>query len=322
VQSPGLTAYGLESDLSAVYAFKAAVAGTMPGIYAEDITINLIISLGGGLDPITPRFPTDEPTMKPVSLFGGDDDGGANVYYDDDYVAPSMQPSARRRRLSTDDDAAVVAHFKDYDSMERELFLGTTPENPTGIAVNYNVTLPIQRLGYNDPDLCFAVLSAQLVDSIASGNFTALIQEEAVNNGVDSILGSASTSSSDYAGLAYVRIATSLVTSPPSSYPTSTPSQPTTTPTSGPTKPPPIRPVYFEIVAGLVLTSVALGLFYVTSIILGIVRVDNVAVPKSEKKSNADHISFDSPALEMQLWSDDSKDDAQLFNLDKAHIAV
>jgi hypothetical protein len=257
--------------------------------------------------------------MKPVG-FGADDDGGAVVYYDD-YVAPSTEPTARRRRLSAaDDDAAVVAHFKDYDSMERELFLGTTPENPTGIAVNYNVTLPIQRLGYNDPDLCFAVLSAQLVDSIASGNFTALIQAEAVNNGVDAILGSASTSSSDYAGLGYVRIATSLVTSPPSSYPTSTPSQPTTTPTSGPTKPPPPRPVYFEIVAGLVLTSVALGLFYTTSIILGLVRVDNVAVPKPEKKD--DHISFDSPALEMQLWSDDSKDDAQLFNIDKAHIAV
>lgn len=321
MQSPGLTAYGLESDLSAVYAFKAAVAGTMPGIYPEDITINLIISLGGGLDPITPKFPTDEPTMKPVS-FGGDDDGGANVvYYDDDYVSPSMEPTAERRRLSTeDDDAAVMAHFKDYDTMERELFLGTTPENPTGIAVNYNVTLAIQRLGYNDPDECFAVLSLQLTDSIASGNFTALIQEEAVNNGVSSILGSASTSASDYAGLGYVRIATSLVTSPPSSYPTSTPSRPTTTPTSGPTKTPPPRPVYFEIVAGLVLTSVALGLFYVTSIILGVVRVDSVAVPKSEKKD--DHISFDSPALEMQLWSDDSKDDALLFNLDKAHIAV
>lgn len=321
MQSAGLTAFGLESDLSAVYAFKAAVAGTMPGIYAEDITINLIISLGGGLDPITPRFPTDEPTKKPISYGGDDDDdGGQNiVYYDDAY--PTMEPTFTNRRLSTDDDADVVAHFKDYESMERELFLGTTPENPTGIAVNYNVTLPIQRLGYNDPDLCFAVLSAQLVDSIASGNFTELIQQEAVNNGVDSILGSASTTASDYAGLGYVRIATSLVTAPPSSYPTATPSQPTTTPTSGPTKPPPQRPVYFEIVAGVVLTSVALGLFYATSVILGLLRVDNVDYPKPEEKKG-EHITFDSPALEMQLWSDDSKEDAQLYNPDKAHIAV
>lgn len=109
-----------------------------------------------------------------------------------------------------------------------------------------------------------------------------------------------------------MRIATSLVTSPPSSYPTSTPSQPTQTPTSGPTKPPPIPHVYYEIIAGVVLTSVALGLFYITSVILGMLRVANVEYPKAEEKKDA--ITFDSTALEMQLWTED--------NPDKAHIAV
>ena len=186
----GLTAFGLESDLSAVYAFKSAVAGTMPGIYPEDIAINLIISLGGGLDPITPKFPTNEPTKKPISF---DDE---EQYGDDEEEEEKEDPKEEDngggeptetpgRRLSTDDDAPVMAKFKDYDTMERELFLGTTPEHPTGIAVNYNVTLAIQRLGYNDPDLCYAVLSTQLVDSITSGNFTDLIQAEAVNAGVD-----------------------------------------------------------------------------------------------------------------------------------------
>jgi len=327
IQQTGMTAYMFEKDSGAVYAFKSAIADTMPGVYPEDININLVLSLGGDINILKPeKFPTLAPTRKPRPPGSNDDDAywtddlfteyvTDDYSITDDFTQPTRKPttavdlidnyvdfnitlaqarrraesatmpmSAIRRTEGADDDDSTPVGTTDSIGLggrNRQLFLGTTPQNPSGIAINYNVSLPINRLGYTDADLCHAVLAGQLYDSIASGNFSSFIQAEAINNGA-SFMTNASSSSSDFAPLNYVRVQTGYVTRPPTSYPTATPSRPTVTPTAGPTVTPEGPQLYHEIVAGIVLTSCALGLFFVTSIVVGLLRVDKMDPPRKK----------------------------------------
>jgi len=331
VQQSGLTAYSFEKSDAAVYAFKSAIADTMPGIYPEDITINLILSLGA-TNPISDSavFPTLAPTKRPSKNRVTDDDASAtddaykveSYYYyggarreldgegegaarDLEAVAKSIKPRDSFPSLGStsaraaDDDTPVATTRSLGMGGDRKLFLGTTPANPTGIAVNYNVTLPIQRLGFTDPDVCYSTLSSQLISAIVGGNFSSFIQAEANNNGVATLLGDASSSSSDFAILNYVRVATGLVTQPPSSYPTATPSMPTSMPSSAPTSPPEGPHLYNEIVAGIVLTCAGIGVYYTTSLILGLLRVNVVAPP--QKKMTDASLSAVSNDLDIKL---------------------
>jgi hypothetical protein len=316
-----------EKSDAAVYAFKSAIADTMPGIYPEDVTINLILSLGA-TDPISESaiFPTLAPTKRPSKNRLTDDDASAT---DDAYKVESYyyyySAPAPRRELDGDGEAAAKS-IKPRDSFpslgsasaraadddtpvattrslgmggDRKLFLGTTPANPTGIAVNYNVTLPIQRLGFTDPDLCYATLSYQLISAVVGGNFSAFIQAESNNNGVASLLGNASSTSSDFAILNYVRVATGLITQPPSSYPTATPSMPTSMPSAAPTSPPEGPHLYNEIVAGIVLTCAGIGVYYATSVALGLLRVH--VVPPPQKKMTDANLASVSNDLDIKL---------------------
>lgn len=329
MQQPGLTAYLFEKNDAAVYAFKSAVADTMPGIYPEDVTINLILSLGA-TNPITEKvaFPTLKPTKRPSKNHVTDDDGhvtddaykSQNYYYyggarrelgegegENQEQSKGITPrdsfpsigSRSARATDADDDTPVATTRSLGMGGDRKLFLGTTPSNPTGIAVNYNVTLPIQRLGFTDPDLCYATLSSQLISAITGGNFSNFIQAEAHNNGVGGLMGNSSSSTSDFAILNYVRVATGLLTQPPSSYPTATPSMPTSMPSAAPTSPDEGPHIFNEIVAGIVLTSAGIGVYYVTGLILGLLRVH--VVPPPQKKSTEATLTAVSSDLDIQL---------------------
>lgn len=348
-----------------MYAFKSAIADTMPGVYPEDVTINLILSLGADIDVMNVQFPTLKPTKKPNNRPVKDDDGDNDdgYYYapnidddaaDDDDNTDVAAPAARHlmkqkdsqsslpsissmqterdmrhkrsRRLNAKDDDTPVATTASLGmgGAARELFMGTTPANPSGVAINYNVTVDVRALGFDDADLCYATLSTQLIDSITSGNFSSLIQAEAVNNGVTSILGNASSSESDFAILNYVRVFTGKTTNPPTSYPSATPSRPTTSPTSSPTKPPEPPHLYLEIVAGIVLTACSLALFYLTSIVIGALRSD-VEVPKKNKTDmmlrNVSAADLEQKIDHDELNWDENTDSFQ-SQQGKPHIAV
>lgn len=157
----------------------------------------------------------------------------------------------------------------------------------SGIGILYNVTININRFGFTDPEACFDTLSGQLLSGLANGNFSRSIQEYSVLLGTDSFT-QATSSLSDYTILQWVYVGQAVATQPPTSTPTQPPSS---TPTTPPT-PKPFRPIYFELVAGIVITAVSVGIYYITTVITGLLRADQKFEKKlyDEQKPNVDYL--------------------------------
>jgi hypothetical protein len=145
----------------------------------------------------------------------------------------------------------------------RKLQNGRKLVEKSGIGINYNVTVNIEQLGFTDPTETYETLSSQLVLAIANGNFTEEIQNQADILGVSTLL-SAGSSSSDFTLREFVYVFTEIITNPPTGAPTGAPTTPSSVPTSAPTHMGGRKK--FEVVAGLILTSIFILLQYLVTV--------------------------------------------------------
>lgn len=251
---PGIDAAMFQKDPNAIEAFKESVAATMPGVYPDEVTFNLITSLRTEVEG--------------------------------------------SRKLEEDSQDKLDGHL---DSRQLVQY------SPSGIGINYNVTLNIERFGFYDAALCFQTLQGQLNTAIANGNFTTFIQQNSLAFGTP-LFTNATSGSSDYVVREFVYVGQGINTQPPTSMPSSAPTHPSSMPTSQPTHSPLpnwfVHPRYFEMIGGLVIAIVVFSAWYVTTVLMGVARVDANPTSMLSKGKEASVKMANPDIQEEKYWHD------------------
>jgi hypothetical protein len=137
---------------------------------------------------------------------------------------------------------------------------------PAGIGINYNITVDYTRFGFDDPVQFYKYLSSNIFNSIKAGKFQTNLHNYMEEFGVH-IMPTVETTDLDLITLLnFVYIGTDIRTDPPTSEPT------VGGPTNSPTPIPAVTFRYFEIVAGIVITTFLFGIYYIVSVATGFLR--------------------------------------------------
>lgn len=260
MQQVGLNAELFNTDPAAIWSFQSAVAAMMPGVYPDEITINLVISLYtiNGTQYVQNQGVNQAGTNGVRRLNAGES-------IEDGVEAPLGNQVNQPRYLQASNSTGNSSTYNPYGPI------------PSGIGLNYNVTIhSIERLGYNDPALCFQTLSTQLIEGVKNGNFTSALAGFVAALNV-TILPSASSSAADFVFLRdFVYVGTPMMTNPPSSYPTTVPSGPTSQPSLAKHSVSPTafvpKSIYFDIGIGVTLACCAFYFVYMTSVVTAALR--------------------------------------------------
>jgi len=222
--------------------------------------------------------------------------------------APTEYPTETIFQLRDDDDNTLSPTPKPTLVPTRKPTIDETGL-ATGVAVTYNITIDSRSLGFSTPQEAFDALTAELITAIDSGNFTHFLHEEAKLMNVPFLV-SASTTITDFA------IKNFLLQSPPSRARAT--QAPTGTPTSEPSGMPTGIPLKsrgpFEIVAGIVIISIIFALMYLTSVLIGCLRVASEKEHKHFDKEHL-HLKYGLAEDKSEFISDDKSDHLPI-NLD------
>jgi hypothetical protein len=164
---------------------------------------------------------------------------------------------------------------------------------PSGIGINYNITVDYTRFGFEDADSFFQYIKLKLVTALKTGKFLSNLQAYLEFNDVHMMPTVISGPEDMVSLLNYAYVGRVRGTDPPTSEPTQ--GRPTNTPTSlG------IRIRYFEIVAGVIISAFLYGIYYIISVATGYLRprskhdlraknIKNLGLVELKTRQNSDY---------------------------------
>jgi hypothetical protein len=215
LNSRGLTADAFNADENAQYVFKTSVASTMPGVYPDEVAINVVES----------------------------------------------------RTIAVADDDALG--FRRLETII-----------PAGIGIDYNITTKIERFNYEDAKEAYEDLATKLVSAIQSGSFEAALVDMIEAFEVTSMPNVTSGATDLIRVREYATTTSVVVTNAPTSTPSLQPDESVQEPTTDDGSDEPLG--YVEIGAGITLTAAIFGVWYFSSMVLGLLR------PKVSLQSSKD----------------------------------